>query len=395
MKILVGHNLYQHRGGEDAVVEGEVRLLESHGHTVTTYIRDNADLKDYGAFSMLKAGIETTWAEQSVQEIRAIIKKEKPDLCHFHNTFPLLSPACYKPCVDSGIPVIQTLHNYRLLCPAATLLREGKVCEDCLGRSVAWPGIVHDCYRGSRLATTAVAAMLATHRMIGTWQNNVDIYIALSEFSRGKFIAGGLPEDRIFVKPNFVYPDPGPKLGVGDYVLFVGRLSEEKGLRILLDAWSTLQADIPLRIVGDGPLKGELERTVHAKKLSSVEISGRLSTQETMDAMHGARFLVFPSIWYEGFPVTIAEAFACGVPVIASYLGSLVEIVQNSSTGLHFSPGSSQALAETVVWAWAHPEILHNMGRAARADYEAKYSAENNYAHFVSLWNHLGISASA
>jgi glycosyltransferase involved in cell wall biosynthesis len=395
MKILVGHNLYQQRGGEDAVVEAEARLLESCGHTVVYYNRHNDELKEQGGLGAIKAGIQTVWSEQSLRAITAIIKNEKPDLCHFHNTFPLISPAVYKPCVESGIPVIQTLHNYRLLCPSATFFREGKVCEDCLGRSVAWPGIVHGCYRGNRLATTAIAAMLTTHRILGTWQKDVDLYIALSEFSRQKYIAGGLPKNRIFVKPNFVDPDPGPKLDIGDYALFVGRLTEEKGIRVLLDAWSSLRVDIPLRIVGDGPMKCEVENTVSSNNLSSVAVLGKLSPQETLHVMHGARFLIFPSVWYEGFPLTIAEAFACGVPVIASRLGSMEEIIQDGFTGLHFCAADATDLAKKIEWAWAHPTEIQKMGRLARAEYQAKYSPERNYEHILRLWQHLGINASS
>jgi len=377
-RILIVHEHYQQRGGEDAVVEAEIRLLESHGHTVVIYTRENSDLKDHNPFRMIKAGFDTVWAEKSAQEIRAIIEKAKPDICHFHNTFPL-------------IPVIQTLHNYRLLCPAASFLREGKVCEDCLGRSVAWPGIVHDCYRGSRSATTAVAAMLTTHRFLGTWRDKVDMYVALSEFAKQKFIRGGLPAERIVVKPNFIANDPGTRKGGGEYVLFVGRLSEEKGLRVLLDAWSQLRNFIPLRIAGDGPLTDEITVRANAIDASGRTIMGPLSPKQVIQAMKGARFLVFPSVWFEAFGLSMIEAFACGLPVIASRLGSMEEIVTNGLTGLHFTAGDSVDLASKVHWAWTHPKEMSEMGDNGRLEYEGKYTPDRNYEHFVRLWNHLGI----
>lgn len=395
MKILVAHNRYQEHGGEDAVVEAEVRLMEAHGHRVTRYHRHNDELKRGGALAAITVGIDTIWSVKSLREVRALIAKEKPDVAHFHNTFPLISPAIYDACADFGVPVVQTLHNYRLLCPASTLMREGTVCEACLGRSIAWPGIAHACYRGSYATTTAVAAMLAVHRAMGTWRRKVDLYIALSEFARRKFIAGGLPAERIAVKPNFVDPDPGPKRGLGEYALFVGRLAEYKGLRVLLDAWARLRPAIPLRIAGGGPLLEEITAGIKEKQLGSIQLVGRASRGEIMSLIQGARFLVFPSVWFEGFPVTIAEAFACGLPVIASRLGSLAEIVNDSGNGLLFTAGDAADLASKVEWAWAHPAEMQAMGREARAEYEAKYTAERNYEQLVTFWNRLRLRAAA
>lgn len=391
--VLMVHNLYQQYGGEDSVVAAEVRLLEAHGHRVVCYYRHNDELRSGGAFGKLVAGINTVWAQQSLCDVRTLIATEKPDIAHFHNTFPLISPSVYYACAAAGVPVLQTLHNFRLLCPCSALLREGKVCEECLGRSIAWPAIQHRCYRESYSATAAAAVMVAAHRAMGTWQDKIDTYIALSEFARQKFIDGGLPADRISVKPNFVYSDPGPKRGPGEYALFVGRLSEEKGLRVLLRAWQQLDMDIPLRIAGDGPVKGELQEAISAKDVRGCTLVGSLNSDGVRQAMHGASFLVVPSVWYEGFPVTIAESFACGLPVIASRLGSLSEIVSDGCTGLHFCAGNSEELAAKAKWAWSHPVEMQSMGRTARAEYESKYTAEHYYAHVTRLWNRLGIDS--
>jgi glycosyltransferase involved in cell wall biosynthesis len=386
MKILVVHNVYQQRAGEEAVTGAEARLLGANGHVVVRYERHNDELQGRGALSGIGAAVETIWSSRSFREIAALIEKERPDVAHFHNTFPLISPSAYYACARAGVPVVQTLHNYRLLCPAAKFRRDGKVCEACLGRNVAWPGVAHGCYRGSRPATAAAAAMLAVHRGMGSWQTKVDIYIALSEFARRKFIEGGLPADRIVVKPNFVAGDWAPKMQPGGYVLFVGRLSDEKGPQLLPSAWRSMRTRIPLRIAGDGPLLEKLAREVRGSLLPQIELTGHRQPDQVRVLMQGARFLVFPSVWYEPFGLTIVEAFASGLPVVASRLGSMAEIVQDGVTGLHFEAGSAGDLTAKVEWAWNHPEELACMGRAARAEYEAKYQPSTNYEMLMDIY---------
>lgn len=387
MKVLVVHNSYQRRGGEDTVAFAESRLLEAHGHTVIHYERHNDELRNCGARGALIAGIETVWSSMSFRAMKGLIAKEKPDVAHFHNTLPLISPAAYYACAEADVPVVQTLHNYRLLCPVATFLRDGQICQSCLGRSVAWRGVVHGCYRGSRPATAAVAAMLAVHRALGTWQTKVDAYIALSEFARRKFIEGGLPGERVVVKPNFVHPDPGAKHGPGEYALHVGRLSQEKGLHLLLEAWGQLQQRIPLRIAGDGPLREALASEIEKKGLREVELLGHVAPTEIITLMHHARFLVFPSMWFEGFPMSIAGAFACGLPVIAPLLGTMAEIIAAGISGLHFSAGDALDLAARVEWAWTHAAEMQEMGRNACEEYRTKYTPERNYEKLWEIYN--------
>jgi glycosyltransferase involved in cell wall biosynthesis len=384
--ILVVHNTYQQRGGEEAVVAAEARLLEENGHDVIRYERHNDELRGRGATGRIEASVDVVWSSRSFREIGELITKERPDIAHFHNTFPLISPSAYYACARAGVPTVQTLHNYRLLCPAAKFLRDGKVCEACLGRYGAWPGIVHGCYRGSRAATAATAAMLAVHRGLGSWQKKVDVYVALSQFARRKFIEGGLPAERIEVKPNFMVGASAPRAQVGDYVLFVGRLSEEKGPQLLLTAWRGMRTKIPLRIAGDGPLLEQLTREIGKSSLSHIELIGHRPPDEIRELMQGARFLVFPSMWYEGFPMTIAEGFASGLPVVASQLGSTAEIVRHGITGLHFEPGSAADLSAKVEWAWTHPEELARMGHAAQAEYELKYQPSKNYEMLINIY---------
>jgi glycosyltransferase involved in cell wall biosynthesis len=305
---------------------------------------------------------------------------------------PLISPSVYYACARRRVPVVQTLHNYRLVCPGATLLREGRVCQACLGKGVAWRAVAHACYRDSRPATAAVATMLATHRVFGTWQTKVDAYVALSEFAREKFVSGGLPRERIVVKPNFVYPDPGlvQERQPGRYALFVGRLSEEKGLRALLGAWKRLARQIPLFIVGDGPMRQGIAGEIDDLGLTGVTLAGNASREEVFRWMRDACFLVCPSHWFEA-PLVIVEAFACGVPVIATGQDPTAEMVADGRTGLHFAPGNDADLAAKVEWAWTHPAEMERMREAARREFEEKYTAERNYVQLASLYKKLAL----
>ncbi len=387
MRILVAHNSYQQHGGEDAVVTAEMRQLAAHDDTVIPYQRNNHELRDITPLTALTRAADVVWAARSSNDLARLLSDSRPDIAHFHNTFPLISPSAYYACADAGVPVVQTLHNYRLLCPAATLMRDGKVCESCLGRPLPWPAVLRRCYRDSLSQTAALATMLAAHTALHTWEKKVDIYIALSEFARMKFVQGGLPQDRIVVKPNFVHPDPGAKNALGEYALFVGRLSEEKGLRTLVRAWRELSINVPLCIVGDGAFRAELESYIKKLGLFQITLVGEVPPERIFHWMHGARFLIAPSLWFEGFPVTVAEAFACGLPVIASELGSLAEIVSTGRTGLHFAPGDATELARAVEWAWSHTEHVQRMGHQARLEFECKYTAERNYRSLMRIYN--------
>ncbi len=391
MRVLVVHESYQQRGGEDAVAAAEAEQLELHGHTVLRYSRSNDELRDQGPLRIMKAGIATVWAKKSFDDLEKLLIAGKPEIVHFHNTLPLISPAAYYACARHGIPVVQTLHNYRLVCPAATFLRDGHLCEECLGRRVAWRAVAYGCYRGSRAASAAVTAMLATHRALGTWQTKVDAYIALSEFARKKHIAGGLPPQRLVVKPNFVHPDPGSRSveEAGRYALFVGRLSEEKGLRGLLAAWKRLARPIPLFLLGEGPMREEIAPQMGTPGLAEAALLGSVPRAEVLRWMRGARFLVCPSHWFEGCPLVIVEAFACGVPVIATGHGPTAEMVDHGRTGLHVVPGDDADLAAKVEWAWSHSEEMRVMGEAARREFEAKYTAQRNYSHLMALYERL------
>jgi glycosyltransferase involved in cell wall biosynthesis len=374
LNIIAVHNRYLMAGGEDQVFESEARLLRERGHQVEQVEEQNA----YPDSVSKKIGmaVDCIWSRRWHREFRTLLQKSRPDIVHIHNFFPRISPSIYYACRREGVPVVQTLHNFRLLCAGAELYRDGKVCEECLDHSVL-RGIRHGCYQGSKLGTAVLTLMVDVHRRARTWSSMVDCYVALTEFSRLKLIAGGLPADRIRVKPNFVLPDPEPRSGRGEYALFVGRLVKSKGISTMIEAWRQLSG-VPLQIVGDGPCRDEIESLKNSGVLPSVTYRGRLPRAETLAAMKNARFLVFPSEWYEGFPVTIAEAFACGVPVVGSRLGAMQEIIADGVTGLHFHAGDVSDLRQKVEWAWAHPAEVEQMGRRARQEFEQKYTAEKN-----------------
>jgi glycosyltransferase involved in cell wall biosynthesis len=378
MKVLILHNYYKQSGGEDSVVHREISLLRATGHHVSTYFRHNKDIDDGGFVAKIATGSKAIWAHDTHRELVALLKREKPDLAHFHNSFPLISPsACYA-CHDAGVPIVQTLHNFRLFCPSPYFFRNGEICEECLEHTL-WRSVGYGCYRESRLQTAALALTLAVHRKLQTSERIVNCYIAPTNFVRNKFLAAGFPADKVIVKPNFVDPDPGERMNAGEYAIFVGRMSEEKGLRTLIAAWALLADRIPLVIVGDGPLRKGLEHEAVQRGLSTVEFRGTLPNAETIRVIKNAKFLIFPSEWYETFGMTIVESFACGVPVLCSNLGAMQELVVDGGTGLHFTPGDPEDLRAKVEWAWSHPTEMMEMGHAARLEYEGKYTPDQNY----------------
>lgn len=382
VKVLTVHNRYRQPGGEDLVFEEEAALLEARGHEVIRYVEDNDRIPEMGRAEIARS---TFFNTSAYRELRALIRRRRPRVVHFHNTFPLVSPSSYYAAAAEGVPAVQTLHNYRLLCPNGLFFRDGHPCEDCLGKALAWPGVAHGCYRESRAATGLVAAAISAHRALGTWARKVTLYVALTDFARRKFVEGGLPADRIEVKPNFVSEDAGPGDGSGAYALFVGRLSGEKGVGTLLETWDRREmADVPLKIAGDGPLAGLVSRAARANP--SIEWLGHGSAEKVRDLMKDAGLLVVPSEWYETFGRVAAESFAAGTPVVTAGVGAVGEIVGHGHTGRYFRPGDPVDLARQIRCLRSRPKHLARMRHNARAEFEEKYTAARNYRMLTKIY---------
>ena len=395
MKVLIVHNAYRNRGGEDSVVWAESASLRKAGHAVVEYFRSNQEIATESLLVQARAGAQAVWNRTSYHDVRDVARRERPDVAHFHNTFPLISPATLAACAQAGVPVVQTVHNYRMICPAGNLFREGLPCEECVGTALAWPSLKHACYRRSRAATTAVVAMNALHRELGTWRECVNAFIAPSQFARQKLVEGGLPAHKVFVKPHVVEPDPGCRTEAGEGAIFVGRLAEEKGLRTLLKAWRRTDRAMTLRIVGDGPLRAELEAECERLRLRNVWFEGELGRAEAIAAIRRSCFVIAPSECYETFSMTIAEAAACGVAAIASRHGALAEIVDERNTGLLFEAGDEGDLAATIDWAQRHAETMEEMGRAARRKFEESFSSERNLPQLIAIYERAGACTGA
>ncbi|KQY82887.1 glycosyltransferase [Pelomonas sp. Root1444] len=375
LRVLVCHNRYQLRGGEDSVCESEVELLRQYGHDVQMFERSNAGI-DTGS-PKFAAAAEAIWSSDSARDFEKKLEEFRPHVVHVHNTFAKISPSIYWAASRAHVAVVQTLHNFRLLCPQAMFLRDGKVCEDCLGK-LPWRGAVRGCYRGSVAQSTVLASMVTAHRMIGTWQSKVTRYIALNEFCRQKFIEGGLPADRIVIKPNFVDFE-APPTGAREGFLFVGRLSLEKGIDTLVSAAQQV-GGLHLRVAGTGPEA----HLLHG--VAGVDALGALDGNAVRFEMSRSMALVLPSIWYENFPRTLVEAMACGLPIIASRIGALAELVDEGVSGLLFEAGNASDLASKLQWARENPEALRSMGIRARQIYEDKFTASRNYAQMMAIY---------
>ncbi|SOH95456.1 Glycosyltransferase involved in cell wall bisynthesis [Monaibacterium marinum] len=379
MKILILHNAYQQRGGEDAVVAAEETLLRAAGHDVDVEVVSNTDI--HGLSAKVRTFLRTAYDPQREAWMRDLLARTGAEVVHIHNFFPRLTPAVHTAAAQAGVGVVQTLHNYRLLCAGAQFLREGRVCEDCLTGSIL-NGIRHRCYRGSLPGSLAVVNMQHQARQRETFDKHVHRFIALTDFARDKFIEGGLPAERIVVKPNFIHAPEQPEGQGRAGALFVGRLSAEKGVQVLVDAWRALP-DIPLTILGDGPEADALR----ASSPSNVHFAGSVTPAEVRAHMLKARALMMPSLWYEGFPMTIAEAFGAGLPVIASRLGSMAEIVTPGRTGALFEPGNVQDLTDTVRATFADPDTLTQLGRAARDQFQHDFSPAANLGQLEKIYD--------
>ncbi len=380
MEILVLHSRYRSgaASGENAVVADEARLLREAGHRVEV-----VDPGVRGWAGALRAAGGVVWDPGRTADVRRVIRRLQPDVVHVHNVFPALSPAVIRAAAEEGVPVVMTLHNFRLLCLPATFLRDGRVCEDCLGR-LPWPGLVHGCYRGSRLASAPYLASLALHRSIGTF-DRVRRFLAVSGFVRAKHAEAGILPERIAVKPNFAWPAPRRE-GPGSSFLYLGRLSPEKGVDTLLRAWRPALGR--LLVAGDGP-EGPRLRSLAGE---GVELLGAVPAERARELVAGARAVLIPSRWYEAFPRVVVEAYAAGVPVVASRIGALPEVVEEGVTGLLAPPDEPASWAE-VLERLLDDELSLRLGEGAYRAWAERYTPETNLRILEAIYREAAASA--
>ncbi len=391
MKILVVHNRYQIAGGEDVVVAQEVALLRVNGLEVRTFFVDNDAITTPLEKMSTAAAVVYSWEMR--ERVARALAEFRPDLMHVHNTFPRLSPSIYDAAVEAGCPVVQTIHNFRLVCLKGTLFREGKVCLDCADRQVAWPGVRHGCYRDSVAGSASVALMLAVNHLRGAWSERVDRFLMLTPFARDFFVENtNIPREKMRIKPNAA-PDPGMGRGEGGYALFVGRLAAEKGIGVLLAA-ARSGLGMPLKIAGQGPLTEQV-REAHAA--GYVEYLGPQDAAQLRRLMQDAACLLVPSLWYEGLPMVIPEAFGAGLPVVASAIGSLATLVEHEQTGLLVRAGDATDLAAACRRLAADRPLLERMRRLARTRYMLSYQPAPNFDLLMSIYRELvpGLSTAA
>ena len=382
-RILMVHNYYQIPGGEDTVVANEKRMLEEHGHVVILYSRHNSEIKQMSKLQKLGLPFTTIFNPRTYREIKSLIKQNQIDIVHVHNTLNLVSPAVYYAALKRGVPVVQTVHNFRLLCPGATFYRDGHICEDCVEHGL-WCAVKHKCYRGSRMQTLACVISTAIHRMTGVY-GKIN-YICLTEFNKEKLLKlKQITPDRVFVKPNFVestgeiIPDWQRK----NQFIFAGRLDKLKGIDVLLEAWKLMGENAPKLIVcGTGPMEEWCNEFIACNKVN-VELKGFVSNSEVRKLIANSRALILPTQCYEGFPMSIVEAFSVGTHVICSDLGNVGSIVEEGVTGYKFSPDSPKNIVEAVVRCKCLVDDIST-------EFEGKYQAEKNYGILTSIYEEIG-----
>lgn len=382
MKVIMAHNTHLIPGGEDESFAQECQLLKEYGNDVIPYSRDNKVIQ---TLPLWKVSLRTLWSAKDYHTVRHLIRSEKPDILHVQNTFPLISPAIFHAAHHEGIPTILSLRNYRLYCLNSYFLRGGQVCEKCINQYMPLSGIYYKCYRDSLPGSVVTASMIMLHRWLKTYQNQVDAFITLTDFSKEKFASHGIPTYKIYVKPNFVVSPPTFPQNRKNFFLYVGRLSPEKGIQVLLDAWENLGQGVPLKLVGSGPLQDLVEQA--ATRHPNIEYLGQRPVEVVYRLLSQAQALIFPSLWYEGMPRTIIEAFSQSTPVIASKLGAMETMVKHQVTGLHFQPGNSESLAKEVRWLLNNHYLLENMREAVEKEFQSKYIAKNNYQQLIEAYN--------
>lgn len=379
MKILQVHNIYQGKTGEEAVVQEEKNVLEKHGHIVVQYIKDSSELQKISKFQKLKVLASLVSSRSIANELALIIEKEQPDICHVHNTFPLISPVVYEVCKAQNVPVVQTLHNYKMVCTNSLLFRKGEVCEKCLNKNL-YNSIQYKCYRGSYLATAAQANVIQRHRNKGTWEKLIDRYVCLTEFQRDKVIAGGgIPEEKAVVKPNFLSESHLPTVRE-DFFLFVGRLNDSKGLQDLLYLFRENKHTHFVLI-------GKSDESGLFNEFENVNHLGEKNRDVVLDYMSRCKAVIFPSKYYEGMPIVILEAFSHRKPVVCRDRGAMTSMINDQDNGIKYS--TEDELVQAIERMDKDTELVDDLGERAYRDYKTLYSEEKGYENLLSLYSEL------
>lgn len=384
-RILIVHNYYQVPGGEDTVVENEKKMLEDNGHEVFMYTRHNNEIKKFGIWQKFKLSAETIYSFKTIIELKKIIKENKIDIVHVHNTFPLISPSVYKVAKDCGCKVVQTVHNFRLLCPAATFTCNGKVCEECISKGLVC-AIKNKCYRNSRIQTLIVVLMLKINRMIGSY-DKVGAYIALTEFNKEKLKSALKNELKIHVKPNFVRCNniKFSNRKIKNYFVYFGRLDKIKGFNFLIETWKNIK-DAELYVIGDGAEKKWAEDYIEKNNIDNIKLKGFMKREEAFNLIENCKSIILPSQWYEGFPMTIIESFSLGVLVISGEIGNLKYIIKDNYNGLLFDYNSKKSLENCINKVKNDFELINELSYNSFNDYIENYSSEENYKQLVKIY---------
>lgn len=387
-RVLQVHNFYQIPGGEDVVVRNEKRLLEEHGHKVYTYYRSNAELKEGGKFSKLCVPFTAIYSFKTVREVKKLIKEYQIDIVHVHNTLTMVSPSVFYAAFSCHVPIVQTLHNFRMLCPAGSFFRDNVICEECVQGGLKC-AVKHKCYRNSKLQSFVSAAVLKVHRVLGTYRK-VN-FICLTEFNRNKLLALGdiVDAKKIFIKPNFTFAEgiePSNVPEQEEYYLFAGRVEALKGVDIAIKAFEQIP-DRKLYIAGTGPMMDEMQAYVKEHNIQNVKFLGYLQKEDMTEKFYHAKAVIMTSQCYEAFAMTIAEAYSYGVPVIAGRVGNMEGMVQEGVTGVKFTYNSSSDLAEKVKEFEQLDRVT--LKENAREFYQERLRPEDNYQKLMEIYESI------
>lgn len=385
MRILMVHNRYQTYGGEDASTDATVQLLRDGGHEVE-FLTDSNDRVD--ELGKLRTAARSVWSGEAKDRVHRTLATGNFDVMHVQNYFPLFSPSIYYAAAEHGVPVVQSLRNFRALCPEGMLYRDGRVCTDCVGKRFAWPALAHKCYRGSIAGSASVAIMATGHGLAGTWKKRVGRYVTPSAFARDIYVRAGWDPDQIVAVPNFVYPDPGPGEGTGGYAVFAGRLAPPKGLDLLIEAWNKGGFTVPLRIAGDGPLRALVEEAAAANP--HIEFLGQVTFDEVGELVGDAVLSIVPTKGIETFGRVAAESLAKGTPAIVADHGGLSEIVAGGETGVAFPPGDVDGLIAAIRSLLDDRDRLRAMRRPARAHYLEHFTGDRVLGAWENVYREVG-----